>query len=555
MPMNTTRRAWDAAAAFVVFAVALAHVFFLMADLRVPRDLGQYYQSLPILFQSLERPSPSILGLVFERGGWYNALLAVWMRLFGRTGDTFQSMDVIGVAAICALAGLVARSAAPSERSRAAFVATALTAAAPIVAIQGRQSWIHIPETALVLGALLAHVRDPRLERVSTIVISGICGALAVWLRPSGLVWMASLAPLLLAVPEAQRRRAAYTAGAWLLGVLPLLSDMRLYLDAKMEARGRYFEQVPELLIQVQSGIGLPVLVVTLIGMGLALVRRRGPLEAVLGGWLVLPFVLWSVFGAGIDNFTPVAPALALFAAFGYAERPIVAALTGVLWFGYYLPQYLWPGDDGPTVRISNFLGVPATPNRGSFYRPFGDPAYEVVPALIDATCPAPEICVVAVDQGLFEPYAEDPGFLRLFLTGRDHVRLSPIAMAGGGDRVVQALVRYECGEENDRRWRERFPDSLTRIEALISSSNLEEAWKGEAYPGCMVLWLTPGGEMAIPERAPGEIPSSGASFRGIGTPMRPDAPPPIDGLPPAHGPGSKPPGQGGPPPPGTPGL
>ncbi|MDP6935409.1 MAG: hypothetical protein QGG40_20985, partial [Myxococcota bacterium] len=154
----------DAASTFVLLGTIAAHLTFIRADRRLPADLGRYYTDLPELWEAWGSPAESaghLLGALAEIGGWYNLLLAGALRFFGRHPAVFQLLDLVSVAAVVLLAAAVARRLGGPV---AGLVAASLTAAAPVVVVEGRHAWIHLPEAALVLGALYAWVRDPTLR-------------------------------------------------------------------------------------------------------------------------------------------------------------------------------------------------------------------------------------------------------------------------------------------------------------------------------------------------------------------------------------------------------
>ena len=89
---------WDVAAAAVVVAVVVAHVSFLLADGRLPRDPGLYYRDLPGLYDAW---SAGDLGTVLrglgESSGWYNALIGLTMAVVGIHPLAFSLFDALWV--------------------------------------------------------------------------------------------------------------------------------------------------------------------------------------------------------------------------------------------------------------------------------------------------------------------------------------------------------------------------------------------------------------------------------------------------------------------------
>ena len=124
---------------------------------------------------------------------------------------------------------------------------------------------LRIPELALLLGALLAWVRDPELARWRTVAGLVIFGGLCLTLRPSALIWVGTLLPLILIrIREAPKQVVATLVG-WAL-VLPIaLSDFSQYLEAKGFARERYARTVPEFSHELSVQIGPILLLLGLI--------------------------------------------------------------------------------------------------------------------------------------------------------------------------------------------------------------------------------------------------------------------------------------------------
>lgn len=493
----------------VVLLVGLAHLLFILHDVRIPQDLGQYYTRVPGIFHALGSPAELLSELsatLPTPGGWMQVFVAVFLRVVGRSPWSFQVLDLAWVLLSVALAARIARHLAGP---RAACMAAAVLGSIPMIVIQGRMGWIHLPELALILGILLAWLADPALRYRRTVAIMAVLGLLAVTLRPSAFAWVGSEGLLLGATLWQDRsRRKILRVGvillAWAVGVAFMADDLPLYLSAKMAARERYETAVPELLLQFRVGIGMPALVLGAFGLLFGLVRRPYVPSLVLLAWAGSPLVLTALFGAGLDNFPLFCASLAIL-----AGRAAASSIRWVTWLALPLAVLaqapaLLP-DLSPASPFAQFL-VRAGYNLRSaiedyrvVYRGVGDREFL---ALIDATCPDPGTpCDIMVDQGLFRPFAEDPGHLQLFLARYDHVhiwesRMPAKALEG---LVFEGMVEYDCGQ-SDLPWRSRYPYSLDNVFAAIDGSQLAPAWSGLWSTSCSVIWMAPGGILPDPD-------------------------------------------------------
>lgn len=510
-----------------------AHARFIISDDRVPGDLGMYYSGVPHAFDLVMGRTPGTLDewahTVFQPTGWYHLLLARIMAVLGRGQDTFLLPGVLWV--LLLLVG-VYRLGRWIAGDGGGLIAVALTAAMPGVFLSGRTSWIHVPEAALVLSALALWVDDPDLGRRRTAVGMGALGALTLALRPSGLVWVGSLAALLLVRHLRARRggkplqkgRLLGIGLAWLAGAAVAASRIGEYLQLKALARDRYDTLLPELGMQLQMLLGALPGVVAVLGLAAGalgwqrarkdntLPRLPDPASDLLklaGLWVVASLGLWLVSRAGLDNFTLLCPALALLAAAGLSRiAPTAGAALAVLAF---LPawglQWISPPDQSSLLRaVPGLREIPIDPHVLSAYRPLDGFGEEEIEALVDATCgenTPPQRCTVVADQGLFAPFGEEPGYLELFLSGETRVRLYTIRdQQIPMSQRVEALAEYHCGDR-DPAWRYRWPRSLQNLEELMERSKLEPVWSQQVGPGCTFLWLTPRGYLAHPQLLP----------------------------------------------------
>ena len=289
------------------------HIDFALRDQRLPRDLGLFYQRVPLLWAALHGTGRAgAWKLLGGTGGWYELALAGWLSLTGRSAQAFMLVDAGWLLALLWLCGQAAAALAGKERARAAALSAVLLAAGtPVLILRARVSWLHLPEAVLVLAAAVPWLRDPTLERGS--VRMALFGALALLLRPSALAWLVPLG-LALALGRPPRRRLLAVGGTWLLAALPALWSLPGYLAPKLAGRERYALDVPGLAAQFMPTMGPLLPAVALIGLVLAPRRLRGRF---LLAWVLLPALLWLAFRAGLDNFLVGPAALAILAGAG----------------------------------------------------------------------------------------------------------------------------------------------------------------------------------------------------------------------------------------------
>ncbi len=529
----------DALTAALITAVLAAQLYFAAADVRLPRDPGLYYKLLPELYQALGAPIDNLgilAGSLTESSGWYNLLLAAGMKLTGRGPIPFELACAGWVTALLVGVALVARRAATPL---AGFCAVALAAAMPMVIIMGRTPWIHIPEAALAILVVAAWQRDRALASWRTVAAVGVGGMLVITLRHSGLIWIGALAPMLLWTSTERRPwgRIAAVLVCWALASLVPAMQLLEYLEAKMGARDRYASQLPQFLEQLVSNLAWPTVLVCVLGLVLLNLRRPGlprhPLRPLLYLWLLAGGVMWIVFRAGLDNFTPMMAALAILAGLGLARMGAWGLIPAAFAFVVStLPQWL----DKDTVVV--FHSIPGFPDftagvhPNNHYRPWTGFAHPQVRQLLEASCPeaAEASCVIAVDQGLFSPFTEDPGVLELFLMGREDINLLSLRDIGGLPQLarVHGMSSYYC-PERDTYWRERYPHSQALLKELMDGFELEAVWSTELFLGCTYLWMAPGGEIEdaskLPEQLEPETPGpegGGQTSRGVERDLQP---------------------------------
>ncbi|MCB9765882.1 MAG: hypothetical protein H6739_39275 [Alphaproteobacteria bacterium] len=498
-------RAADRLTLAVILGVGLSHLCFILLDQRLPRDLGLYYKELPALFEALQAGRLPMEAMT-RPGGWLNLLTAVTLFVAGRSGEVFRLLDLGWLLLLLgATAGVARRVAGP----RAALLATAMTASAPMVYVSARMAWIHVPEAALSLGLLYLMLQPPTRMGAAAMTL---CGALVISLRPSGVMWLAPLVAFIVAQSFLRQRplRGVFPMLlAWGLSLLVPLSQLRPYLQAKLDARPRYAALLPGLGDQLLSGFGVWVLPLIALGVVGLLSRDRarlgGPLAAVLGAWIALPLLAWAVSQAGVDNFTAMVPAAALLAGVGLAARfpwmtvPILLVLASLHAWPWVPPEVLERARG--LRRIPGMPQVMSQPHVLNYRRAFTGDEARVQLALIDAAC-ATRMCFVVVDGGLFFPHAEDPGRLELFLAGYDHVLLHNPRREPPRRLPPDAIARWTCEARPER------PELPAPGGGPMEqhTRGLTPVWSGW-LDWCRLDWYVPDGVLEDPDALPPPIP------------------------------------------------
>jgi hypothetical protein len=495
--------------------VGTAHAWYVVLDQRLPRDPGLYYRQLPAAWEATSAPFSHLADLghiLASSSGWYNLLLASGMHVIGRGPMAFGLATLAWVVLLLVGVALVTRG---LGSGRAALAATLLVGAMPTVVVEGRTPWIHVPEAALALACLAAWQRDPGLERRLGALAVALAGVLLITLRESGLVWAATLAPLLIWSGSGRRRwrRILLVLTCWAVAALVPLVELQAYLSAKFGARERYEDQLPDLVEQTVSNLSWPVIWAVLGGLVLMalppLALSKRPARVVLAAWVLAALGMWAAFRAGLDNFTPAAAALGILAGLGLSRLGSWGVLPALGAFAVVtLPQALPVRQVAPFAQLPGFPDYLLGEHPNNYYRPWRGFAQREVQALLSAVCPAgrEEPCVVVTGHGMFSPFTEDPGELELFLLGRQDVKLVSLRESPHPPELahVDALVTYRC-PDREAAWRERYPYAADNRANMIWTHDFRPIWTMRLYGECRTLWMTPQGEVpneaALPTR------------------------------------------------------
>jgi hypothetical protein len=517
-------RIWDGIAAGMILAVVVAHVRFALLDGRPPQDPNHSHGALPVVFELMR--SASNVGELAEHtftqtSGWYNLVLATVMHVVGKDAWVLQAFHVMWVGLLLTMVALVARQLWGPAGAALALLLIPPNAESLIVV--GRFGWIHVPELALFAVVLWGLVRDPALQRRSTVLVVAVAGMAGISIRPSGMIWAATLAPLLVSGVfscESRRRfalRCSAVLGCWALALIPLIQELNHYVGNKMVSRDTYaFLGSPAILFAaVRADVGVITGVAALVGIGVLatkLPRERWQVLALLVVWAVLPFVLSLTMHAGMPNFPTYCVALALLGAGGLRRFPRIAApLLGVVWLTLYVGQWLPHHTAGHLFARwgpSNLY----TDDPLNHYRVDRWMDADTILELIDASCPHMDRreCTIHVDRCLFRPAGVDPGWLEIWLLGLDNVRLVPVwdpnypSNPNSGDGMGSFVCR-----QADADWMGRFPDTPRQRDEVVQRLGYEEIWRRQMAPGCTYTWYTPDGKVEDPERMPRTAPGA----------------------------------------------
>ena len=490
----------------MILLAVTAQARFAFTDHRLPQDANHAHQTLPQIHHCLGSSHDWPLALwaaVGETAGWYNLLMAGGMHLTGGGAGVMRALHLVWIAGVLVGLWMVARR---LWGEAAGLLALLLVSPLAMGIHQlGRMGWIHVAELALLLQVLEGLLADPGLARRRTVARVGLCGMLALALRPTGLVWMVTVAPLLVLARGrgAAWRRVFAVAGTWSLALLPLLRDMGPYLEDKLEARPRYVDiaGLDLMLPQLLDDLGLPWALLSLAGIVLLIAGRRLQPRApllVLASWVLLPVALYLLFNVGLVNFPVLYAAAALLGAAGLARLPALPVATPalILWLGAYAAQWL-PAPEAEAIyrRIDDANIALHRDSPNNYFRPYRGLAPAVVEGLLDGACArAQGRCAVVVESSLLHPAGLDAGRLGLFLMGRRQVELLEMRDLGdpGGVRRARAYVRFNC-PEHSAAFAQRHPDVADRGKSMRAALGMKLARKVDLEPGCSYLWYQPG--------------------------------------------------------------
>lgn len=460
----------------VAVCTALLMVAYFVVDGRPPRDPGLYWADVPRVTRAMGGHRWDMLVQVVTRpGGWLVIAVAAVARL-ARGVWLFELVSLVSVVAVVGSAGRIGASVGGARGTDGAlwggWLGALMAAGMPLVVVQGRIPWIHLPEAALLGLLLVILVEDPRLERRGAWVEAALLGAALASVRHSGLVWLCTALPLL-------RGRAWLLVVPWLVGSVPAVLELWPYLLSKSGARANYAALLPSLFGQIGWLVGGPGLLALGVGLVARWRQRRWDRTATVAlGMLGTVALMWVVFRAGIDNFTPMVMALVVLAAPGAGR--LSTGIVGLGMLGVWIYTFV-PGLE----RDSRTL-----------YRASSAAEVELIQELLERSCVA-EPCRVGVPSGLFQPHGEEPGHLELWALGMDGIFIVDLRNGARalGQIPVAAVAQWDCGA-SEQDWLLRFPRSDEWRRYGHSELGLRPAWVYRPDDQCAFVWWTVGGTL-----------------------------------------------------------
>jgi len=490
------------ATVIVVGVVIASHLAFVLLDGRLPADLNEAHKQIPELARGLSEQGDwgaVLLHAVLEPAGWYQLA----MLLPGALGiPPLLAFFAINLLSLCAVLGGVAMVSRRTLGPAGGLLAVSLAASCQGLTTQARLAWVHFPELALLMVILMVLSRDRALRRTSSAVVIGISALLILSLRPSGAIWLLTLAPSIgLALWQGLKRpgggrRAVLVGWGVLIGALPVLRAIEQYTASKLEMLGQYehLMTASSLLQLTLQQLGLPLTGLGLLGVTYLLFvhpRKWSSLLVTLYAWLLLPFALYFVFQAGLDNFPVMTVAFALLAAAGLVRiEPrlawVQAGLAMLIVAGAWLPDGMTPHMiPKPVLPLLRHVeeGVE------NYDRVFDDLPGEEIISLVHEACGARTVeapCHVTVDHSLFQPFAEEPGRFELFLAGERSLRLTRAdeLYLGTREDIPHVLASYVCPQHEDI-WYTKHPEIARHMELLESSATLDIVHSRMVAGGC----------------------------------------------------------------------
>lgn len=444
----------------VVYSV-LTGVAFFTVDVRPTTDLGHYYRQLPeFIFFYQGESELSFFELLRISGGWYNALLALLMSLFGVGEWVLQFVSILWVA----LLFFALKKMNP--------FGLLLLCSMPILQTSVHTHWLHFVEASFFVGLLFA------VQQRRWIWIAG--GLLLVSLRPTALLLLFS--GVALCWWDNKKQQAKYLLLGTILGSLWIIPEIGDYINGKMTL---LHQRSRPLYIDVWEQCFLLPLLLSLIGIGLWFKEgNREKRDWFLLSWLLVPLGIAMFFGVGIDNFLLFHFSLALLGGRGWTmhlkdelqwlQRSSWAVL--VILMLPFLP-----------VSIAASLSLPlgrtiVSQEPWHYLRPQreGLQVHHIEPFLKELCERADQQCTIVSSMGLFHPSREEDGSLALFLAGMKDLQIHNAALwwtkqhLEGSDRL-EGIIIMDCSLPQEAPIFQNRIDALRQLSERIPVLKLGE--------------------------------------------------------------------------------
>ena len=438
---------------FWILSIFSLSVYWYL-DARPLVDLGRYYQSIPDWLMWFEHPNPMMIGqLLFQFGGWLNALLAI--------GVWFSDAPEL---VFMFYAGITSGLCWWSVHHLPVWTGVLLLMQ-PIWQVGWRTQWIHALETSLILIAWQSWRRD------SVNRWTGVLSMFAVWLRPSALIWLGALW-LWDCFHHKDTRRHHWILAGMVVGVLLISPQLGAYVSGKLA--------VPRISVGMWYEIGrYGGWMSTLLMIGIIVYRRRTIQDRdwMLVGWILGGAGLATLFGVGIDNFPLMFAGLAMLAGqleFSKWGRKGLIALAGACNVAPFIESL--PSQFSYVFHPNSIIDT-----EYDFQRPIRQvtayPSPRDVQDVLEQVCAHKRPhCLVVTTGALFHPHRESQGRLALLSEELMHLRIEKSELWFRRNeqlRFVDAAIVQAC-EANDV-WLHQFHRFAKEFEGHVRDWNTVE--------------------------------------------------------------------------------
>ena len=371
-------------------------------DARELADLGRYHQMIPdwiMWFQGL--PSPPLIDLLFQIGGWLNGILSVGL---------FFGLDI---SIVFGLYAIICSGIFWFSLRKVPSVVLWILIIQPIWQVGWRMNWIHVLETSLLL---LMWSRIDDQTRFRNIVLS----ILLVWLRPSAIIWIV----LLMMYHWIQNKRWQKNLTQMLLGMLIgvgcIFPNWWMYIEGKL-----FLSRVEIDWIGMLSRHGYTLPVIGMLGLAVPTLKNGGFESRLWIGWVVVSIILVQLFGVGVDNFPLFFVGLALMAGTTLSQKMIrtkwLPFVSVFILFLPFLPKFSQLGyllhRDAVEETSFNFIR-PMNTLKSSLSK---DSLISVLPTVCQDR---KKHCLVVSAGGIAHPHRESLGRLVVVSPELSHVRV-----------------------------------------------------------------------------------------------------------------------------------
>lgn len=467
MNHKTMTTHWGMYWLFSVFSMSLYWYF----DSRPLVDLGRYYQSIPDWWLWVEQPSIQMFwGLLSQLGGWLNAMLAIGVWLFSDPELVFMFYAVM-------TSGLFWWGLRDAPIWTGVFVLMQ-----PIWQVGWRTQWIHALETSLIL-LVWQSWRSDRINKWT-----GVVSMLAVWLRPSALIWLGVLW-VLDCLQNREDRQHHWLLAGMLVGVLLITPQLGLYVSGKLavpRVDGVLWDELGR-----HGGWIQTLIMMFLIASNRKMFQRR---DWVLVVWILGGVGLATLFGVGIDNFPLIFVGLAVLAGYTRPSRLYSRGLIALMLvlntvpFINSVPELLTYGLHPNSIYDTEY----------DFQRPIHQvtayPSPTDVQRILEQVCAHKHPhCLVVTSGALFHPHRESQGRLALLSMEVKHLRLEKSELWFRRNeqlRFVHAAIVQDC-DANDV-WLHQFHRFAKEFENHIENWKIVES---VTVGQCRWRVLTPKGQ------------------------------------------------------------